>query len=67
MGKGLNVPANLEKAYAPPQKRIERNKWESSIHLLLMTFPVCSHTSLCLVGIPEDVPSCAWYNVVRRI
>jgi len=26
MGKGLNVPGNLEKAHAPPQKKIERNK-----------------------------------------
>ena len=47
MGKGLNVPGNLEKAHGPPQKRFERNKWESSIHLLLlMTFPVCPLTSL---------------------
>ena len=50
MGKGLNVPGNLEKAHTPPQKKIERNTWESSIHLLLMTLPVCPETSLCLLG-----------------
>ena len=47
MGKGLTVPGNLEKAHGAPQKRFESNKWESSIHLLLM-IPVCSQTSLCL-------------------
>ena len=47
MGKGVNVPGNLEKSHGPPQKTFERNKWELSIHLLLM-FPVCYQTSLCL-------------------
>ena len=47
MGKGLNVSGNLEKSHGTPQKRFERIKWESSIHLLLM-IPVCCQTSLCL-------------------
>ena len=46
MRKGLNVPENLEKAHGPPQKRFERNKWESSIHLLLMS-PVCFPKPRC--------------------
>jgi len=46
--KNKRIRENLEKAHRLPQKSFQRNQLESSKQLLLIVFPVCSQTSLCL-------------------